>query len=305
MRRVRRTTAVIAMLAALVLTPLTAAHAAPPQATFAYGLTVTNRLVLFNVATPGTILRNVAVTGLAPGDTLLGIDVRPATGQLYGLGQSGRLYVIDPVTGVATAVAPPTFGIVAGIEIATDFNPTVDRLRLVTQGGGNVRLVPDTGVLIPDSNVNYILGDPGFGIAPQVTGVAYTNNVPGSLSTSLYDIDSNRDVLVQQTNPNAGSLVTIGALGVNTDTRVGFDIVTVSGANSAFASLTPVGSPTSNLYTIDLGTGAATLVGTIGGGTVIRGLALASGALACTVPVGTAGRDLRLSRDDRLRNSGQ
>jgi len=80
MRRLRITATVLAMVAALAMATVTPAQAAPPQATFAYALTVTNRLLLFNVNSPGTILRDVPITGLAPGDSLLAIDVRPATG---------------------------------------------------------------------------------------------------------------------------------------------------------------------------------------------------------------------------------
>src|SRR4051812_33031925 len=74
------------------------------QAATVYGLTSTGSLVQFNSATPGTIARSVPVTGLQPGETLQGIDFRPATGQLYGLGSGSRLYVIDINTGAATQV---------------------------------------------------------------------------------------------------------------------------------------------------------------------------------------------------------
>lgn len=61
------------------------------------------RLLGFNTATPGTILSDVPITGLIGGDVIVGIDFRPATGQLYGLGSvGGRLYTITPTTGAAT-----------------------------------------------------------------------------------------------------------------------------------------------------------------------------------------------------------
>jgi uncharacterized protein (TIGR03437 family) len=61
-------------------------------------------------------------------------------------------------------------------------------------------------------------------------------------------------------------------LGVNTTAEVGFDIATQSGV--AFASLTPSGAAASSLYTINLTTGAATLVGAIGGTELIRDVAI-------------------------------
>ena len=65
----------------------------------AVGLTTSNTLVTFDTATPGTVsgLANF-IPGLVAGDTLVAIDFRPATGQLYGLGVNGmtaHLYLID------------------------------------------------------------------------------------------------------------------------------------------------------------------------------------------------------------------
>src|SRR6185312_11839393 len=54
---------------------------------------------------------------------------------------------------------------------------------------------------------------------------------------------------------------TVGTLGVPTTGSVGFDIATPS--NAGFASLTPSGANQSQFYTINLATGAATLIGGI------------------------------------------
>jgi len=56
------------------------------------GLTSTSNLVTFDSATPGTILTSMAISGLQAGETLLGIDRRPANGILYGLGSTSRIY---------------------------------------------------------------------------------------------------------------------------------------------------------------------------------------------------------------------
>jgi len=284
--------AAVAVLVTMVVAPISVAQAAPPQATFAYGITSSSRLVLFNVNTPGTILRNVQVTGLQPGEDLLGIDARPATGELYGVGRTGRVYIVNPVTGVATAVGPPAFGPLGGlIEIGMDFNPVPDRIRVVTSDRVNLRLNPNNGTIAgADTALSYAAGDPNVGQVPVVTGAAYTNNVQGAETTTLYDIDTALDVLVTQAPPNSGLLNTVGPLGLTTNVAVGFDIATVGGLNTAYAALTPdpPGS-SSNLYTIDLTSGAATLVGSIGGGEILFGLAVATGDLACSVPAGTAG----------------
>ena len=88
---------------------------------------------------------------------------------------------------------------------------------------------------------------------------------------TVFGADANRDVLVRQgglngmPSPNAGQLTTIGPLGANTSNDVGLDISGLTG--TAYASLTTRLGPldtSSDLYTIDLLTGAATLVGSIG-----------------------------------------
>jgi Domain of unknown function (DUF4394) len=47
--------------------------------------TAGNSLWLFDTATPGTMTA-VPITGLGAGEAMYGIDRRPATGALYGLG---------------------------------------------------------------------------------------------------------------------------------------------------------------------------------------------------------------------------
>lgn len=237
-----------------------------------------NNLLSFDSASPGTITGSHAITGLGTGETLLGIDFRPATGALYGLGSTERLYTINPETGVATpgallaadpADATDPFTGLAGANFGVDFNPSADRLRVVNGSDQNLRINVDTGLVTTDTDLN-----PG---TPRVVGSAYTNNFAGAGSTSLYGIDSDTDTLVLQNPPNGGTLTDVGLLGVDTTEVVGFDILTTgtAGGNTAFAALKQA-VPGSALYTINLTTGAATLVGDIGGTAIneIRGLAV-------------------------------
>ena len=64
-------------------------------------LTASGKVISFNRATPGTMVGKVNVTGLSASETLLGMDFRPADGQLYALGSAGNVYTIVPSTGVA------------------------------------------------------------------------------------------------------------------------------------------------------------------------------------------------------------
>ena len=252
----------------------------------AYALTVRNgaeTIVGFNEAAPRAILSDVAVTGLQPGESLLGIDFRPANGVLYGVGSSNRLYAIDPVTGAATAVGNGQFAVPLTPGAAGfDFNPTVDRIRFVNQAGQNARLNPDTGAIVDfdtltggiqlDANLAYAAGDRNFGNLPAGVGAGYVNNFAGATSTTLFVIDTNLDVLVRQDPPNNGVLNTIGSLGIDAGTVLGFDVRSVGGNETALAAIEVGG--VSGLYNINLTTGQASIVGQIGDGRGIKGLAL-------------------------------
>jgi hypothetical protein len=178
--------------------------------------------------------------------------------------------VIDTVTGVATAVGGEGAFVLEGTNFGFDFNPTVDRIRVTSDANQNLRLNPINGALVAeDTPLAYAVGDANEGTEPNVVGSAYLNSFAGAQSTALYNIDSNLDVLVFQNPPNAGTLNTIGPLGVNTSGLVGFDISPAT--NVAFAYLTveqtPAGdgtvAPTTGLYTINLTTGQATLIGPV------------------------------------------
>src|SRR4051812_36939177 len=68
------------------------------------GLTATNQLASFDTARPDVIRSLTPITGLQAAETILGIDSRPVTGQVYALGSTGRLYTLDPATGASTLV---------------------------------------------------------------------------------------------------------------------------------------------------------------------------------------------------------
>jgi Domain of unknown function (DUF4394)/FG-GAP-like repeat len=237
-----------------------------------YGVTTANQLVRFDSATPGTVSAPQAITGLQTGENIVGIDFRPANGQLYGLGSSSRLYTINITTGAATIVGAAGAFTLTGTNFGFDFNPTVDRIRVVSDTGQNIRLNPDTGALAAtDTNINPV--------GPTVTGAAYSNNTAGAATTTLYVIDTTLNTLDTQggingnPSPNGGTVTPVGPLGVIASGVNGFDIGSSNGVG--YAALTVGG--TSGLYTINLTTGTATLAGTFSGGTALRGLAVAFG----------------------------
>lgn len=245
-----------------------------------------NTLVFFDSATPGTTTTK-GVTG-ADG-LLLGIDYRPADGQLYGITNTS-VYTIDPSGGSATATFVNTIaGFNGGTMSGVDFNPVVDALRITGSNGQNLRL---TGSGLSTTNVDgtlaYAPGDSNAGKTPMITASAYTNSFAGAASptrtTQLFNIDTSLDVLVLQNPPGTGTLNTIGSLGFDVGTVAGFDIFSNNGVNTAFAAFAPTNSTIASLYTIDLGTGKANLVGQIGTGFSLTGLAAPIGAAPVPEP---------------------
>ena len=251
---------------------LGAALSGQASAAVVYGLTSSNALVMFDSATPGTIIGSVSVSGLSNGQVIRGIDFRPADGSLYGVSSDSRLYAINTATGAATSVGAAGQFTLDGSAFGFDFNPTVDRIRVTSNTDQNLRLNPNNGALgATDGTLAYAPGDVNAGANPNIVGSAYTNSFNGALTTTLYNIDSVLDVLVTQNPPNVGTLNTVGSLGFNTNDNVGFDIIPFS--NTALASLTGAGG-LSGLYNINLGSGAATSIGAIGSGLTIVDIAV-------------------------------
>jgi len=183
------------------------------------------------------------------------MDFRPATGLLYAIGSTSRLYTINTATGAATQIGSAGAFTLSGTDFGTDFNPVVDRIRVVSDTGQNMRLNPNDGTLTAtDVPLN-----PG---TPTVVSAAYTNNFVGAGTTTLYDIDAGTDSLYIQNPPNNGTLNLVGSLGFNVGNRGGFDISGRTGI--AYAVLRTGGL--SSLFTIDLSSGAATLVGSVDDG---------------------------------------
>ena len=238
-----------------------------PTEPTAYAVDNTNNLHIFNPMNPMPITK--AITGLQSGEMILGIDFRPANGQLYALGSTSRLYTINTSNGAATAVgAGPFASTLSGTDFGFDFNPTVDRIRVVSNTGQNLRLHPDTGATAAvDGNIN-----PS---TPAVTASAYTNNFAGATTTTLFNIETTggNAMLYTQNPPNNGTLVPVGSLGIQAESGNGFDIGGMSGM--AYALLRSGG--TTRVYAINLTTGAATGGASIPGNPMLRGMALGLG----------------------------
>lgn len=241
-------------------------------------------LVSIDSTQPGLATSSMSfITGLGSGERVVGIDYRPATGELYGLSDGSALYRLDPASGAATKVGT---GFATALNGGThgfgfDFNPVIDRIRIVSDANQNLVAHPVTGNANVATTVDvfYAAGDANVGRDPNVVHHAYDRNFAGTSATQLYAIDTRLDVLVKQAN-NAGTLTTVGALGVDALDIGGFDI---SAGNLAFAVFADIGTGSSRLYQLDLTSGAATDLGRIGA--VVSGVAVAPVPLPAGLPL--------------------
>ncbi|MCU1499258.1 MAG: uncharacterized protein JWM47_3211 [Acidimicrobiales bacterium] len=237
------------------------------------GLTSNGRLVCFDEYSPGDARTIGTVTGLVADTELVGIDVRPASGELFGLGDAGGVYVVSRTD--ASAVKKSQLNVaLTGQSFGVDFNPTVDRLRIIGDDGQSLRANVDTGATTIDGTLNYTAGVAATG----VVGAGYTNNdADPNTATTLFDIDSTLDQVAVQAPPNAGSLNVTGKLGADTSASVGFDVYsTIRDATTVevtgLASLTVGGK--AGFYRINLLTGKASPRGAFSATTPVVDVAL-------------------------------
>ena len=257
-------------------TPTGSEPAGAARAETVYAVTADGALIRFNAGTPRQLASRQPVGGLAAGEALVGIDFRVARGDLYGLTSAGRLVIIDTTTAQARGVgnAPPAA--LSGTRFGFDFNPVADRVRVVSDSGQNLRLHPDTGAV---AATDPALAGPAGSAQVRIAGAAYTYNKHNDKLTTNYAVDIGRGWLVTQgsiegrepaVSPNTGRIADVGPLGTGAVDDAAFDIADVG--NTALAALRQGGR--TRLYTVDLASGKATLLGSVGDGGALRGLAI-------------------------------
>jgi Domain of unknown function (DUF4394) len=282
----------LGLVALLVAAP--AASAVPLVA-----VTPGNNLLFFDSASPAATAP-LAVTGLGVNETIRGLDARPRTGELHAVtattgsaANSVAFSYVIPSYRVQAVPAGQTAAPIAGwadVAAGWDFNPVVDRARLVNANDENARVNPFNGALSGND------ADLTPAASTTLVGAAYDRNVDGAAATTLFAIDRNGSELVRVggvdgvPSPNTGAVSPIGGLGIalNQTSDAGFDIAS---DGIAYAALTDDADDLTRLYTIDLATGAATPLGLIGNGTSeVRALAVVPARPAGpTGPAGPAG----------------
>ncbi len=269
-------------------------NAEPPASTRPeqlLAITQQHELIRFNAGQPQRVLARHALQGLAAGERVVGMDFRVARGVLYVLADSGQLYTANTATGTLTPVGTASGAgpVLRGQRVGVDFNPVADRIRVVTASGQNWRLHPDTGAWVDadaaqdgvqgDGALAYAADDAQSGVTPHIAAAAYTYNKDNDKITTNYAIDLAAGRLVMQgsregstpaVSPNTGKLRTVGALGVARVADAVFDIADTN--NAAMAALDD--GRRTRLYQLDLVSGKAQLLGTVGDGQALLGMAI-------------------------------
>ncbi|MDD7971287.1 DUF4394 domain-containing protein [Roseinatronobacter alkalisoli] len=234
-------------------TLMAALMATGASATTAIGLAGDRTLVSIDLDT-------AQVTGMQDVDydgRILGIDFRPSTGMIIAVTDQFAVVNIDPDTGawdeVVTMDTPLEHG--EGDVVIVDINPAADALRFMS-GTTNHRVNLGSGAVMVDGSLSFTDGTDGM---PMVGGTAYSNSHGQPESTMMFNIDISLASLLQQTAPNDGDNVVIGATGATFDGPVAFDIATTTdGENTAW--LVANGA----FHSIDLSSGMITQTWQIG-----------------------------------------
>jgi Domain of unknown function (DUF4394) len=161
------------------------------------------------------------VTGIGA-ENLVGMDFRPADGQLYAVGDRNTIFRVrldaispdgvpaDTISKLQTSFAS-IFG--GGWQSLMDFNPVVDAIRLIGSNRSNYAVTSANGGLFNQltrqTDMNIVSTIPIKG-SPNITAGAYDNNYLGATNTTFYMIDHDNDnfamvPLAAPGNPNSSS----------------------------------------------------------------------------------------------------
>jgi Domain of unknown function (DUF4394) len=254
------------------------------------GVTAGNVLVSFNASEPGKVLTRLSLQGMNPGESFVGIDFRVAKGQLFGLSDQGRLLRIDTEKGVVSPIGSPV-KLPDGEAWGVDFNPTVDRVRVVNDKGRNLRLHPDTGAQVDgdantsgvqeDGTLMYSATDLLGGQRTRIVAAGYTYNKTNEKITTNYAIDAATGYLAIQgsiegaatvISPNTGKLQAVGPLLIERFDDASFDIADTN--NNAYLVTHRRNGSSNRFYEVNLGSGQARLIGAVGENQPLKGIAI-------------------------------
>lgn len=246
----------------------------PPETVSA--ITVDHRLIRFDVLVPSKILSNRPLVGLHSQDRVLCITPAGAQGWLV-LGASGQLYRLAPETARLTALGSPAILTGGGREYGMALNQEANVLRVISDSGLNLRLLPETGAMIdsdprrpgiqPDPPLQVSTGSAAW-IAKSAQIAAITPL--GAGASGLWAVDRGLGWLLKLPPGQPGAentgLQPVGPLGTGPLDRAA--VVRSPRDGTLYASLALRADPGRRLppkwFKIHSQTGAATALGAIG-----------------------------------------
>ena len=228
------------------------------------GLVADGTLVCFAEGTPGQLATVGTVTGLDQDTSLVGMDYRPANDTLYAVGNAGGIYTVDAGTATVSLVSRLSQPL-QGTAFGVDFNPTVDRLRIISDAGQNLRVNVVDGIgdrRRRAQHPRYAAGEP--------CARRHRRRLHEQRRRPEHGDDAVRPRHDERQHGDPGarqrrSLSPTGKLGVDAAGAVGFDIYSHGERRhddrpQALASIATSDGATS-LYRVDLLTGRARAIG--------------------------------------------
>ena len=269
--------------------------AAKANAETIYGVTVFRDLVTFDSANPGTILTTKPITGLTSQDqfeSVRKIDFRPATGQLYAVGNAPggiyRLYTIDINNGKATRIgAPQLLNPISG-SFGFNFEPLFDQIRIVTDDDQNLGYDPSTAALVATgSPLAYVSGDVNFGVNPTIVTASFTT---ANSNGFMWSIDRALGVFAYtfQDEVNQGKLRTGpgNAVGIPLPNYIdGVNLEISQETQRLYVALSDPGTGHTNLYEFKNDNSGLILLGEVGSGLILNSIAI---TLPVSAPTGAS-----------------
>ncbi len=263
-----------------------------------YALTDGGHVLTFNAGKSTTIDTDVQVTGLADTIALTQIFYRPSSKVLYCTTTDSQLCTLDPSSGVVTVINSGTTTFLPTDVVPSDttklsdpvaaIDPINDQVRIigkVSQSDDlNVLVNPDTGVAatLKQAVLVFASGDANDidGTTPDLRSIVYDPPISGAGSTTLFGIDETTGSLVRIGDEGAGSATSTaspsnGQLHTIAKLSEGFSYAALSIEAKNDDSYVALGTTSSSLYTIDLSSGALSLINTIGDGSwIVTSLAI-------------------------------
>lgn len=263
------------------------------QGVLVYGLSqnaAAGNLISWDSQDPQTIRTWVPLTGITAGQQTVGMDFRPMGNQLYVMGYNPmnneyQLYTVNTATGVATVInsVPGTLMLDTTV-VSFDFNPTVDRIRVIGLNGKNYRLNPvDGSVAGTDTDLDFATGDVNAGQPVKISTVAYTNSYPGATSTELFAIDESLGIITTVNPPNNGVVNTLKSTNLlinpanfSSDLDIYYDSTTMR--NIGFYAANVASTANDNFYVLDFADTTFSFVERIGYGIPVKDIAAVTGS---------------------------